>query len=279
MADAERPADSRSLTTAIVQEFAGWLRETPTRGWRGQTERRPYGVHGSLKDLRAFVRWLRDEELLIRVVKVPVPKLPQTLFPVLTDEEVARIWKSKYLTSPSDQGKRNRALLALLFDTGVRRGEVVGLVLDDVDLDNQLITVWGKGDKQRRVPFSSGVAALLTEWIKARGEEPGSLFWLQAAGVRMLLCRIKADCGVDVLTPHQIRHTAATQMVRANMDLHSVKRVLGHSHISVTEKYLSLSDEDLRTKHAAASPFERIRSQMDPLQVARRKKRVGSIGG
>lgn len=265
------PCSSRSLTSEVMSGFIVWLREKPTRGWRGSTVRSPFSINGNIKDLKAFFRWLTDEGLLTRVIKVPTPKLPQTLFPILTDEDIAKIWACQHLTFPGDLGKRNRALLALMFDTGVRRGEVTGLTLADLDLDNQLIMVLGKGNKQRRVPFSTGVAVLLGDWIKARSDDEGSLFYLKPAGLRMLFDRIQHDTGIKILHPHGIRHTAATHMVRANMDIHSVKRVLGHSHISTTERYLSLSDQDLSAKHQAASPFERMRGAVAAPTTAKKR--------
>lgn len=267
-----RAADSRALTTEAMQAFATWLRETSTRGWQGSTQRSIHATHGALKDLRAFTRWLAEEGLIEHAVKVPVPKLPETLFPVLSDAEVEAIWASEHLNFPGSLGKRNRALLALMFDTGLRASEVVHLRVEDVDLSDQLVTVTGKGNKQRRVPFSHGVADHLAEWVRERGDDPRPLFLLKQAGPRMLFERIKAATGITVLHPHGIRHTAATQMVRANMDLHPVKRVLGHSHISTTEKYPSLSDADLRDKHAAASPFERIRTHLSPAAPLRQKR-------
>ena len=267
-----RAEDSSSLTTEVMQAYATWLRETPTRGWRGKTERSIHATHGALKDLRSFLRWLTNEDLIDSVVRVPVPKLPETLFPILTDAEVDAVWRSPQLTFPGPLGQRNRALMALMFDTGLRSGEVVGLHVDDVDLDDCLVTVTGKGNKQRRVPFSPGVSLYLECWLDVRGDDVRPLFLLKQAGLRMLFHRIRAETGIAVLHPHGIRHTAATQMVRANMDLHSVKRVLGHSHISTTERYLSLSDADLRAKHAAASPFERIRATLNPPTPARPKR-------
>jgi site-specific recombinase XerD len=272
LAETDRAADHTVLTTETMQGFATWLRDSPSRGWRGRTQRSVHANHGTLKDMQAFTRWLLAEQLIETAVKVPIPRLPQTLFPVLTDEEITAIWNSQHLTFPGSLGKRNRALLALMFDTGVRASEVVNLRLQDVDLDNQLITVTGKGDKQRRVPFSHGVALYLAEWLKERGDDPRPVFLLKQAGLRMLFDRIKQDTGIPVFHPHGVRHTAATQMVRANMDLHSVKRVLGHAHLSTTERYLSLSDADLREKHAAASPFERIRTTLQPPSPAQPKR-------
>lgn len=265
--------DSRVLSSDRMQHFATWLRETPIKERRGTTQRTPVGMFGILKDLRAFIRWLHDEELLNRVVKVPVPKLPQTLFPILSDGELERVWTSRYLTGRSQLATRNRALIGLMLDTGLRRAEVASLTIASLDLNNCLLTVVGKGQKTRRVPFSSGVQELLRDWIKVRGAEPGALFWLKPAGIRMVFRRIQKDLGLELFHPHQLRHQAATMLVRNNSDLESVRRILGHADLSTTAKYLSMSDDDLRAKHAAASPFEAmLRKQGQP--VTQRRKRL-----
>jgi site-specific recombinase XerD len=77
---AEVPADSRCLTTATMQDFARYVRETPIRPWRGQTQRSAVGVFGILKDMKAFVRWLAEVEMLARPVKVPIPHCPRRSF-------------------------------------------------------------------------------------------------------------------------------------------------------------------------------------------------------
>ena len=169
------------------------------------------------------------------------------------------------------QAVRNRALIALLLDSGLRLAEVAGITLGELDLKDQIVRIHGKGRKDRPVPFSEGTVDYLRTWIRVRGGEAGSLFGLSRYGIRQLLTRIGQETGIHV-HPHKFRHTAATMMVRENMDLHSIKRVLGHSHLSVTEKYLSLSTEDLKNKHNAASPLERVRSLM-PATAARPKRR------
>lgn len=266
------PHDSRVLTTQRMQHFANWLRETPISPRRGKTQRTPVGVYGILKDLRAFIRWLNEEELLQRRVRVPVPKLPETLFPILTDKDLERIWGSKYLTGKSPQAIRNRALIGLMLDTGLRRAEVESLTLASIELGDCLLTVVGKGNKQRRVPFSSSVQTLLQDWLVIRGLEPGSLFWLKGAGIRMVFRRIQEELNLDLFHPHLLRHQAATMLVRNHTDLESVRRILGHSDISTTAKYLSLSDEDLRAKHAAASPFEAMLRAQDKPRPQHRKR-------
>jgi site-specific recombinase XerD len=264
--------DSRSLTSERMQHFATWLRETPIAPRRGKSQRTAVGVFGLLKDMRAFLRWLNDEGKLERVVKVPVPRLPETLFPILTDAELEQVWTSKYLTGKSPLARRNRALIGLMLDTGLRRAEVEGLTLASVELQDCLLTVTGKGNKQRRVPFSSSVQQLLEDWLSLRGHESGSLFWLKAAGIRMVFRRIQEDVGLATFHPHQLRHQAATMLVRNNTDLESVRRILGHTDLSTTAKYLTLSDDDLRAKHAAASPYETLMRKAEKPLIQRRTR-------
>ena len=278
LAETGRPADLSALTAATLQAFHAWLVETPIRKtWRSSTRRSPHGVQGRMKDLRAFVRWLADEGLLDRPPKVAVPKVPQHLFPVFSDAELVALFSCRHLTARGDQGVRNRALVALLLDIGIRLGELVALEPRDVWLDDQLVKVTGKGDKSRLVPVSTGVAGHLREWLAIRGGEAGPLFWLTRDGVKMLLRRIRAETGLEIF-PHKLRHTAATKLVRSDLDLHSVKRILGHAQLATVEAYLSLSNEDLKAKHAAASPFESIRSQLpseQPKRPARRRLALG----
>ncbi|MGH2561418.1 MAG: tyrosine-type recombinase/integrase [Thermomicrobiales bacterium] len=260
LTEAGHASSTEALTTATMTAFVAWLRETPTRGWRGATERTEAGLHGICRDPRAFTRYLVDEEILEKAPKAPLPKLSQTLFPVLTKEELARIFATRQLNPATEIGTRNRALIAFMLDTGVRLAEVSGLTLADVDVREGMAKVWGKGRKERHVFFSEAVAAELRRWLAIRGEAEGNPFWLERAGVRMLFERIKAEAGLPQLHPHEVRHTSATNLPRAGADIHSVRRLLGHSSLSVTERYLSLSSDDLKTKHAASSPYERLRA-------------------
>ncbi len=163
LAEQKVTPDSRALTTETVQSFALWLRATPIRPQRGTTKRSEAGIHAHLRDVRAFVRWLTEEGILTRAVRVTLPKLPERLFPILANAELASVWESKYLTGRSALATRNRALVALMLDTGLRRSEVAALLLEDVELEDCLLTVIGKGNKQRRVPFSTSVMHLVRD--------------------------------------------------------------------------------------------------------------------
>ena len=115
--------NTSSLTTSGMEQFSVWLQTTPARTHRGNTQRSQHGVFGVMKDLKAFVRFLMDEELLERNVRVKLPKLPQTLFPVLTKDELERIWQTPQMTYRGAMGKRNRAIVGLMLDTGIRRAK------------------------------------------------------------------------------------------------------------------------------------------------------------
>lgn len=263
--------DSSVLTTSVMQSFVSWMKETPTRGFRGSTSRTVDGIHGIMKDLRAFTRYLVSAELLDKQPKVPVPKLSHHLFPVLNEAELATILTCKQLDIHREIGKRNRALVALMLDTGIRLSEVANLTFEDLDLKEGSAKVLGKGNKERMVYFSDGVVAIIKLWLSVRGMDNGSLFWLKPAGVRQVMERIKKETGLPMLFAHQLRHTALTLMVKGDMDLHSIKRIAGHASVTTTEAYLALAQDDIRIKQNAASPFDRVNSQIEPEKRGKRR--------
>jgi site-specific recombinase XerD len=261
------------LTTATMNGFAAYLRETPARLNRGDTQRSVVTTHGHLKDMRAFVRWLHEEGHIPELPKVPIPKLPQTLFPVLSDAELTLIYQSTQLSTETEIGKRNRALFSFMLDTGVRLAEVTGLKYEDLYLQDGMAKIWGKGSRERFVFYSASTTDYLKLWLSVRGRDEGSLFWLKPAGVRMFLERIKKETGITTLHPHQIRHTALTILVRNKVGIHSVRRMAGHSSLAVTERYLSLSNEDLRQEHQAASPVDQLVARVEPERRGERRLR------
>lgn len=260
------------LTTATFQAFHTWLVTTPIKKpFRGSTTRSARGTRGRMTDARAWLRFLAEEDWLDKAPAVPIPKAPQKLFPIFSDADLVKLFSCPHLTARGSQGSRNRAIVALLLDSGIRRGELVGLQPQDLLLSDGLIRVTGKGERTRLVPLSTTVAEYITAWLRVRGTEPGPLFWLTASGVKMLLRRIQAETGLHIFC-HKFRHTSASKLVRSGVDLHSVKRILGHQNISTVEIYLTLDAQEIREKHNAASPFESIRAQM-PVEEPKRPKR------
>lgn len=266
------PFIAGSLTTATLEHFAIWLRETPIREQRGKTKRSASGIHAHLRDMRAFCRWLHEEDLIEKAVKVPMPKLPKRLFRILDDGEMGRLWQSKYLTGNSPLAIRNRAMVALMLDTGIRREEAANIRLADVSLERKTLTVIGKGDKERRVFFSNRVRDLIKEFLVIRGMDDEPLFHLSADGIRTQFRRIKEEVGLEAFHPHLLRHQFATSMLKETKSLEYVRLLLGHEDYNTTKQYLSLADSDLQEAHEAASPFDNLVPSSD-VAAPKRKQR------
>lgn len=272
LADSQIEPTVEALTNATMNTFAAWLRVTPTmKPWRGTTERSIYGVHGALVDAKVFVRWLEEQERIDRAPKVPVPRLPQRLFPVLSEADLALVFACNQVAGKTEVAVRNRAIIAFMLDTGIRLSEVSNLTVPDIDLKDRSARIRGKGDKERMVYFSAGVAEALRRWLTVGEHVEGSLFWLTPEGIRMLFKRIQNETGLKVFTAHQVRHTSLTMLVKQNVDLHTIKRIAGHASVTTTEAYLALAGDDIKTKHNAASPFDRINSQIEPEKIGRRR--------
>lgn len=203
---------------------------------------------------------------------MPVPKLPQTFFPVLYELDLVKVFSTKQLSPKTEIGRRNRALIAFMLDTGVRLSEVANLTFEDIDVKEGMARVVGKGQKERMVFFAPDTAEELERWLKTRGLAPGSLFWLRREGVRMVFNRIRREAELPVFHPHQLRHTYATNLLRRGSDTHSVRRMLGHSSIVVTERYLSMTSDDLKEKHTASSPYQSLKARMEPERFGGRRR-------
>ncbi len=260
-----------SFTADLLRDYHGWLKQTPLLCVnRGGRQRSAGGIAARMRVVRAFVRFLADEGLLPEAPRVRVPKVPQHAFRVFTDNEVDAIRSCRHLSGDSEAAIRNRALVNLMLDSGLRLSEVAGLEVADLHLEDRLAKVTGKGGKDRFVPFGRAVALYLEEWLEVRGRHTGSLFELKARGVDALFRRLERDLGFKI-HPHAARHYAATQMVRRGMDIYALKRVLGHAHISTSEVYLTLSNADIRDQHERFSPIDDLETRR-PTRIATRRR-------
>ncbi len=275
LSEADRPATTASLTTGVMEDFAIWLRDTPIRAQNGTTQRSESGIHAHLRDMRAFCIWLEKQDVLSKRLDFPMPRLPKRLYRLLTEEEMARLWESPYLKGTSSRAVRNRAMVSLMLDTGIRREEVANLKCKDLNLDGRTLTVIGKGDKERRVFFSKAVQQHLKDFLDIRGIDDAPLFDLSAQGIKTTFQRIKADVGLEKFHPHQLRHQCATTMVKNKTHGEHLMLLMGHEDYNTTRKYITLADDDLREAHEAASPYL---SLVAPVEQPRPFRRVYSKG-
>jgi integrase/recombinase XerC len=162
---------------------------------------------------------------------------------------------------------RDHAVLELLYATGVRVGELVGLDIDDVDLSRHLITVLCKGAQQRAVPFGLPAARAVERWVH-RGRpalvtaDSGAALFLGARGKRLdarivrslVHARVAQVEGAPDLSPHGMRHSAATHLLEGGADLRSVQEFLGHASLATTQIYTHVSVERLRAAYRQAHP-------------------------
>jgi len=219
----------------------------------------PGGVHGAYRATRALFRWCAEEygiEDPTRKVSAPrVPDEPLEPVPLETVKALLKTCDVDFV------GDRDRAILLTLLDTGLRRGELLDLDVDDVDLEGGVIRVRGKGGKWRSVFVGNITTAAILRWLGHR-ELEGPL-WLDNRGKRLsydalrgMLRRRAKRAGVQPPTPHMFRRAFALAVLRNGGDLISLQRLLGHSSLAVLERYLKQVDDDLRTIHQRARPVD-----------------------
>ena len=191
------------------------------------------------------------------------PKTERRLPRVLTRREAAALVELPPADDPV--GVRDRALLELLYATGIRVGELCGLDVDDVDRGRRVVRVFGKGAKERTVPYGVPAAAALDAWLtRARPAfvVPGSgpaLFLGQRGRridprtVRRLVHVYVREVGPD-LGPHGLRHSAATHLLEGGADLRSVQELLGHATLGTTQIYTHVSADRLKASYDQAHP-------------------------
>ena len=206
---------------------------------------------------------------------VAVPRVPQGLPKALSEAEVESLLAAVVGTDPI--ARRDRAILEVLYGTGLRISELVGLSLGDVDLGAGLVRAFGKGSKERIVPLGRLARGALEAWVHegrpaveptrwARRGDAEAVF-LNARGGRLsrqgawgIVRRYGDQVGLGHrLTPHVLRHSCATHMLDHGADVRTVQELLGHASVSTTQVYTMVSAERLRTVYETAHPRARGR--------------------
>ncbi|QDW30073.1 tyrosine recombinase XerC [Arthrobacter sp. KBS0702] len=220
---------------------------------------------------RAFTAWAVREELITAdpALRLKAPKREKSLPGVLQQGQVQRLVAEA--ESAAAEGEpmalRNRAMLELLYATGVRVGELAGLDVDDLDPDRRTLRVLGKGNKERTVPYGLPAALAVDDWLR-RGRPAlaaagsGPALFLGARGkrvdqrqVRSVVKGLLDGLGDTSATgPHALRHSAATHLLDGGADLRAVQEILGHSSLATTQIYTHVSVDRLRQSYQQAHP-------------------------
>jgi integrase/recombinase XerD len=202
-------------------------------------------------------------------VLIDTPKRGRRLPKALTVEEVLRLLDTPDRDTPL--GLRDAALLEFLYGTGARVSEAVSIDVIDVDLEHRSAIVTGKGDRQRIVPLGGYAVAAIEAYLPQRMElrrgraDPGRLFLnargrpLTRQGAWEIVKRHGRRAGIPAerLSPHVLRHSAATHMVEGGADLRTVQEILGHANISTTQVYTHVSPQHLLEVYVTAHPRAR----------------------
>ena len=214
-----------------------------------------------LSALRSFFKFLMREGVVDAnpARAVATPRREKHLPSVLQSSEIAMLFEMPDLSSPL--GIRDHAWLELLYASGLRISELVGIDIDDIELRARLVKVRGKGAKERIVPFGKKAEAAIRAWLEVRQSDTDALFVnyrgerITVRSVRRLFTRYLRAASLRAgVSPHTLRHSFATHLLNAGADLRAIQELLGHASLSTTQKYTHLADWQLIEVYKKAHP-------------------------
>lgn len=224
-------------------------------------------VKRRLSALRSFYKYALKRHLLEKdpthLVSGPKKRKPLPYF--IKEKDMERLLEAENFSQDFD-GVRDRLILSMFYQTGIRLSELTGLDMEDVDLAQRQIRVLGKRNKERIIPFGEDLYQQILQYLEKRngcvGSGAGSAFLITGRGLRvsnnMVANKVRNYLsGVTTLkkrSPHVLRHTFATVMLNHNADLESVKELLGHESLSTTEIYTHTTFEELKKVYKQAHP-------------------------
>lgn len=252
--------DPAALTLSVLRRWLALERETTA----------DKTVARRVASVRTFTAWAQRTGRLAEDpgALLASPKVPRALPPVLRKEEAASLLDTALLQADDDDPGhiRDRAVLELMYATGIRVGECVGLDVSAVNRADRTVRVMGKGRKERVVPFGAPASAALDAWLEVRhrlvnAKSEGALFLGARGGrmdqrmVRTVLQRLLRHLpDVPEISPHGLRHSAATHVLEGGADLRYVQELLGHASMATTQLYTHVSFDRLRQAFEQAHP-------------------------
>lgn len=221
-----------------------------------------------ISSIRSFHQFMLREKVSLGdpTVHLEMPKLEQKLPQVLSISEVDKLISVPDRGKP--QGKRDIALLELLYGTGMRVSELIGLNMDDVHLSMGFVRVFGKGSKERIIPLGGGAVKACTSYLKdarptfVANKNAADAFFVNMRGTRLtrqgcwkILKGYAVKAGIHTeLTPHILRHSFATHLIENGADIRAVQEMLGHADISTTQIYTHVSKSRLKDVYVKFHP-------------------------
>ncbi|MDA3874481.1 MAG: tyrosine-type recombinase/integrase [Kiritimatiellae bacterium] len=263
----QRVTHPETLTVEHIHGFQAYLSQRRTR--KGMPMK-PAAINTVIKGVRSFLELLDDHGCLRRPLakKLDYVREPNLLpTSVLTHAQVRKLLRK--VGSQSSEDVRDRAALELMYSSGLRIGELVGITLPDLDLETGVVRVIGKGQKERFVPIGKTALKWLRSYVKGvrpflHPEQSPAVFLtrngtpLPAHRLRTRVRELGKGMKLDIpITPHTLRRSCTSELVKSNANLYHIKQLLGHESFETLNRYARLNIADLRKTHAKCHPRER----------------------
>jgi site-specific recombinase XerC len=258
LADKGMPTDPTVVTREHLGEWMRYMQRPADEGGQGLTAQTALQRYRSVS---RFFQWLVKEDEIHEspMARMSPPKVPEKLVPVVDDESLKKLFKA--VDGGEFEDRRDKAILALFIDVGLRIAEMAGLKLADLDLEEREITVMGKGRRKRILRFTTATRSDVRRYLRKRGTHPhheapelwiGRAGGMTGSGIYRMVARRAEEAGIGHIHPHQLRHTFAHVYLRNGGN---VMQVTGWKSRSMVDRYgASVAAERAADAHDAISP-------------------------
>ena len=204
------------------------------------------------RNISSFFSWLEEEDYILKSPMKRIHKIRTKIVvkSVISDESIERL-------RDNCVSKRDKAIIDLLYSTGIRVGELVNLNINDIDLEGRECVVYGKGNKERKVYFDAKAKVHLIDYIESRDDDNEALFVtldaphdrLKISGVEIRLRELGRKLNLEKIHPHKFRRSMATRAIDKGMPIEQVQKILGHSQIDTTMQYAMVNQNNVKNSH------------------------------
>lgn len=204
------------------------------------------------RNISSFFSWLEEEDYILKSPMKRIHKIrtKTVIKSVISDESIERL-------RDNCASKRDKAIIDLLYSTGIRVGELVNLNISDIDLEGRECVVYGKGNKERKVYFDAKAKVHLIDYIESRDDDNEALFVtldaphdrLKISGVEIRLRQLGRKLNLEKIHPHKFRRSMATRAIDKGMPVEQVQKILGHSQIDTTMQYAMVNQNNVKNSH------------------------------
>ena len=268
--------DAAGISQHEIRAFIFHLQQKPCFSNHPFTPVQDKGLSGHtvncyVRSLRIFFSWLVSEEIIAinPFDRVKIPRPPRKVMPTFSVLQIQQLLDT--MDTATAEGYRNYAIILTLLDTGLRVSELCGLLRSNLRLEDGILKVMGKGNKERLIPIGKEVQRLLWRYINHHRPQPNmpnnDILFLTQDGkpltkdrLEKIMTRFGRKAGLVGIrcSPHTLRHTAAVSFLRNGGDVFSLQRLLGHSSLEMTRRYYELADADVKRAHLTASPVDNL---------------------